>query len=135
MDKRYRAEKEAVSKAFFALVERLEFRKDLLKAMAITPDPDLAPSAMSDAWGTVPKLLSSVQASHIHGVPLKQAFTSKIPYGLASTIPPKPVIDISFDEAVTTLMSICKDSQDATLVLDIDANESPSNLLVSLLKY
>ena len=135
MVERYRAEKEAVSKTFSALTERLEFRKALIKAMAIAPDPDMSPSALSDAWKPVSKLLYSVQASHKTGVPLKQAFTTKIPYGLASTIPPKPVIDISFDEAIATLMSICKDSQDATVVLKIEANESPSNLLVGLSNY
>ena len=135
MTGRYRTEKEATSKTLIALTERLKFRKAFLKAMATTPDPDLSPSVISGAWEVVPELLASVQASHMLGVPLRQAFTSKIPYGLASTVPPKPVIDISFDEAIATLMSICKDSQDAIFALEIEANKSPSNLLVRSLVY
>ena len=115
-----------------ALIDRLKFRKALLKAMALTPAPDLLPSAMSDVWDTIPKHLMAVQASHGSGLPLRKAFTSKIPYGLASTVPPKPIVEVSFDEAITIIRCLCEDSREANVALKIDANESPSNLLVSL---
>ena len=130
---KYRIDKEEPSTALKALTERLELRKALLGAMALTPAPESPPSAMSDAWETIPKQLISVQASHRVGLPLRKAFTSKIPYGLASAVPPKPVVEVPFHEAITVLKSLCEDSREANVALKIEANESPSNLLVSLL--
>ena len=113
-----------------AIAERLELRKALLRAMALTPTEDLLPSAISDAWGIVSKRLMSIQASHGAGLPLREAFTSKIPYGLASTVPPKPIVDVPFNEAIAIIKCLCEDSQEAYMALMIEANESPSNLLV-----
>ena len=129
----YRLDEEGIPKALNAITERLELRKALLGAMGLIPTEDLPPSAMSAAWEDIPKQLIAVQASSGMGLPLRKAFTSKIPYGLASTVPPKPVVETPFHDAIEVMKCLSEDSREAYVALKIEANESPSNLLVSSL--
>ncbi|KAL9106515.1 MAG: hypothetical protein Q9187_008551, partial [Circinaria calcarea] len=114
-----------------ALIERLEFRKSFLQA--IVQDADLInqqkPNPMWDECiDALPKLLQS----HDSGVPIEGAFSEKIQRRLASTVPPRPMVKISFDDACAHLNRLCKDGKDVAKVLECQGG---SNILTFALTF
>ena len=52
------------------------------------------------------------------GVSSENSFGIKIQRKLASSVPPRPIVKISFDEALARLNDICKNGRDAYRIFD-----------------
>jgi N-alpha-acetyltransferase 35, NatC auxiliary subunit len=116
-----------------ALALRLEFRRRLMTALAAPFEPDLPPPLMHQLWTAVGELLSDIKLTNALAQPVLGAFSAKIQRRLASTVPPKPVVELSFEEAFEKLSVLCLDCREASRLTELEAAESPANLMVSAL--
>ena len=101
-----------------ALLNRLELRQLLLSAVQLDGYLDRQRARL---WDGCLKLLPMLSQTSKLGVPLENSFSIKIQRKLASTVPPRPIVKISFDEAVARLSGICHDGRDAYQILDAKA--------------
>ncbi|KAL9097683.1 MAG: hypothetical protein Q9165_000009 [Trypethelium subeluteriae] len=103
------------------LIARLDLRIEMLCAFSNdVPDPII--------FDRIQSLVKSVRATVDEGKPVKEAFSEKIQRRLASTTPPKPVIEIGTEEAFEKLEQICADLREAQRICKIDWISSPANL-------
>ena len=97
-----------------ALTTRIQFRQNLLYSMSIGIS---APRESLDYWGVACECLDGISTTHSNGKVVKEAFSSKIQRRLASTTPPKPVVEVTFDKAVEKMIHLCRGSQEATRLI------------------
>jgi hypothetical protein len=108
-----------------ALRTRLEFRKAFLGA--VSKDLRIIKDRSTVEWETCAKHLQAIADSHKLGKPVERSFSVKIQRKLASTIPPRPMVNISFDNALSHLRRLCQDGTDLAVVLNFCGS---SDLLV-----
>ncbi|KAH0537157.1 hypothetical protein FGG08_006027 [Glutinoglossum americanum] len=99
-----------------ALKTRLQFRKAFLGA--VSKDLGIIKDPSTIEWETCAKQLQAVEDSHHLGKPVEQSFSVKIQRKLASTVPPRPMVNISFENAILHLRKLCQDGTDLAAVLD-----------------
>ncbi|KAK2772115.1 hypothetical protein FQN53_004767 [Emmonsiellopsis sp. PD_33] len=106
-----------------ALVHRLAFRRELLSGL----DMDTMPVKKRSTAPFDASLseLSLVEKSMSLGKPVPEAFSLKIQRRLASTVPPRPMVNISPEDAVAHLNRFCRDAAD---VQDLLVYRGPQNL-------
>jgi hypothetical protein len=68
-------------------------------------------------WKTIPHMLPRIQKTHALGRSVPDAFSSKIQRRLASTVPPKPMVEKIFSNAISNLEQICKNCEDALRII------------------
>jgi N-alpha-acetyltransferase 35, NatC auxiliary subunit len=99
-----------------ALDRRLELRYAFLNATEsprhIT-QPELARKPWLDALVTLPE----INSSHSLGKAVDEAFSTKLQRKLASTMPPRPIVQLSFDDAYGHLFRLFKDGADVVDIL------------------
>ena len=99
-----------------ALSSRLKLR-DIFLSAAECPqyvdNPDLARMP----WDQGLALLSTIQSTHALGKPVEEAFSAKLQRKLASTVPPRPIVQLSFDDAFGHLTRLFQDGQEVINVL------------------
>ena len=61
-------------------------------------------------WRLCQETLKSVISTHELGVPVPAAFSTKIQRRLASTVPPRSIVEMGFNEASAWLERLCEDS-------------------------
>ena len=98
-----------------ALLNRLRFRKALLSAVQLDGFLDHQRVRL---WEDCLELLPTLSQTYKLGVPSDDSFGIKIQRKLASSVPPRPVIKISFDEALARLTGICQNGRDAYRIFD-----------------
>ena len=86
-----------------ALISRLAFRKSFLISLGQTSDSD-QPNSWEDCLRELPILVKTRPL----GIPVKRAFSATIQRRLASTIPPRPIVEISFEQAHEQLRRTCQ---------------------------
>ncbi|KAI9815701.1 MAG: hypothetical protein M1827_002097 [Pycnora praestabilis] len=99
-----------------ALRCRLDFRKSFLTAMA--KDIDVIEDRSNPMWDRCTALLPSIEESSPLGKPVDESFSVKVQRKLASTVPPRPIVNITFDDASKHLKRLCQDGKDLIQVLD-----------------
>ncbi|GKT56921.1 amino-acid N-acetyltransferase subunit [Colletotrichum tofieldiae] len=100
-----------------ALHTRLLFRYTLLAAIDHTQyrtDPDRIRSPWKEAQDMLPR----IKSTHALGKPVPEACSAKLQRKLASTMPPRPIVEISFDDAFGHLTKIISDGLGVVGVLD-----------------
>lgn len=100
-----------------ALDSRLLQRHSLLAAIdsvQYRDDPDLIKSLWSEAAARV----DPIKASSSLGKPVPAAFSVKIQRRLASTMPPRPIVQLSFDDAIGHFTRLLQNGIDVIDVLD-----------------
>ena len=107
-----------------ALLSRLELRKMLLSAVQLNDSLDHQGARL---WEGCLELLPKLSQTNKFGVPSENSFSIKIQRKLASSVPPRPIVKISFDEALRGLSSICQNGRDAYRILN---SHSGSHLMV-----
>lgn len=114
-----------------ALLDRLRSRRSYLSAVEIYWVTDVKDMEVrhSDDFFTCVDLLDALRDQHELGKPVEDSFSHKIQRRLASSVPPRPIVHISFEDAVAFYRRLCQDSIDVQQVLSA---ERPSHLLVSL---
>ncbi|TKA80009.1 hypothetical protein B0A49_00708 [Cryomyces minteri] len=74
-------------------------------------------------------MLGKFGGTHNLGRPVKEAFSEKIQRRLATTVPPRPMAEMSFRDAVTKLEKMLQDIYAALLVEETGAFKDPCNLV------
>lgn len=122
-----------------ALLKRLELRNMLLSAVQLDGFLDHHRARL---WEGCLELLPMLSQTNKLGVPLENSYSIKVQRKLASSVPPRPIVKISFDEALTRLSGICENGRDAYRILDAHAgirlmvcNFDPERLTETLLTY
>ena len=107
-----------------AIINRLELRRYILSAARID---DIVDPQRATYWGRCLQLAPALETTAQLGTPVNQSFSAKMQRSLASTVPPRPIVIISFDDAHAYLVRLCQYGRDAYRVLDFHGGP---NLLV-----
>ncbi|KAI1001414.1 hypothetical protein K3495_g6783 [Podosphaera aphanis] len=97
-----------------ALVDRLCFRASFLTAVE-KADSRISAGG-STTWGEVLSKLPKIITSATYGISAPTAFSEKLQRNLSSTIPPRPIVQISQDNAIDHLKKLCLDASMAVNV-------------------
>ncbi len=117
-----------------AFITRLQFREHLLHAMMSPFTPDLPPSELPDLWNATLEPLSRIHQTHVLAQPVLEAFSAKIQRRLASTVPPKPIVQLTFEDAIVKMSDMCRDCHAGVNILRLPAIESPANVMVRVFR-
>ncbi|CAI6328750.1 unnamed protein product [Periconia digitata] len=98
-----------------AIILRLNVRKTLLLAL----DIDLPLPYLAMYWLPILNSLTTIEETHLLGKPVPSAFSTKIQRRLASTVPPRPIAEVAFKDAMKTFRQLCTDCQEATRFIQI----------------
>ncbi|CAK7227713.1 N-alpha-acetyltransferase, non-catalitic subunit [Sporothrix bragantina] len=109
-----------------ALESRLQFRETFLTAIDLA-ELRIRPDALKEPWTQMAVSLNEIKDSHSLGIAVSAAFNTKMQGMLASTMPPRPIVQPSFEEAMKNWAQLCVDGAE---VIDILRYEDPQSLLV-----
>ena len=99
-----------------ALQTRLYFRKSFLQSL--NADYEVNHKKKDNPpWGSCANFLPALLSSHNVGIRVSEAFSIKIQRRLASTVPPRPIVNISFKDTYDYLSKLSKDGQDVQSIL------------------
>lgn len=98
-----------------AIIARLKFREDFLRAL----DLDHPLEQMSSSWSPVLAGMTAIKVTHQLGQSVPGAFSTKMQRRLASTVPPRPIVEFEFKDALDLLEHICVDCEEATRFIDL----------------
>jgi hypothetical protein len=68
-------------------------------------------------WMSIPQLVLPVKETHVLGSRVSAAFSPKIQRRLASTVPPKPMVEKNFVDAMMNLERMCQDCREALRII------------------
>ncbi|KAL8639196.1 MAG: hypothetical protein Q9228_003743 [Teloschistes exilis] len=100
----------------YAIVTRLNLRRRMLNAVA--SDLDLSKNTQIQKWMQCTELLPKLHESRPVAKPVKEAFSIKIQRRMASSVPPRPMVEIDFEDAHTFLRHLCRDAADVYNVIE-----------------
>lgn len=110
-----------------ALDYRLELRYAILRAIELTglrSNPD----SIKMPWVELKAVLEQVNSSHYLGQPVPDAFSPKLQRRLASTMPPRPIVELEFLQAYDMWTAFVADGLEIMQVLNYHDSQT---LLVS----
>lgn len=108
-----------------ALQDRLIFRREFLDAL--DQDLDVMQSRSTEHFSSSLSKVALIEKSISLGKAVPDAFSLKIQRKLASTVPPRPMVKISHEDALGHLRRFCRDAIDIQEILDYCG---PENLRV-----
>ncbi|KAM4059971.1 mak10 subunit, natC n(alpha)-terminal acetyltransferase domain-containing protein [Hirsutella rhossiliensis] len=91
-----------------ALISRLRLRHVFLAA-AECPQHMNDPQRARIPWAEALNLLPKLWSSHRLGKPVEEAFSAKLQRKLASTMPPRPIVELGFEDAFRHLSRLFED--------------------------
>lgn len=115
-------------KQYKALLARLLLNSRLLEV--VFPSPQDSPLGQTPFDDSFDQILDCIKETHGLGVPVVDAFSSKMQRRLASTVPPRPVATVPFDDACSQLRKMREDLDEAVLVDNLDLPMSVQDLEV-----
>lgn len=74
---------------------------------------------LPELWLQVLNLLEPINTSACLGRTVPEAFSTKIQRRLASTVPPRPIVNLSFEDAFAQMKHMCQDCVETTRLLTI----------------
>lgn len=98
-----------------ALQNRLRFRRAFI--LALDFGQGVTDAVRPCAWRQCIGDLPGIFQTNTLGTAVESAFSKKIQRRLASSVPPRPVVNISFDEAHAFLARLCAHGQEAYGIL------------------
>lgn len=108
-----------------ALRARLDLRKAFLSATNL--EVGIGNAERRDSWSVCSRLLRTISPATTPGVSVVSAFSPKIQRRLASTVPPRPIVNISFDDAHSFFVRTCVCTREAFGILNCSG---ASNIIV-----
>jgi len=81
----------------------------------------------SPPWESCISLCTQIEESHNLGKPVEEAFSTNVQRRLATTVPPRPKVDMPFADAIANLKRMCQEMMEIMKVLDY---VSPGNIIV-----
>ena len=106
-----------------ALDFRLELRYAFLRAIEIS-ELRSQPESLKTPWIQMKAILEPIRQSHSLGVPVPEAFSTKIQRRLASTMPPRPIVQLSFEDTYGHFKRLFVDGIEVTDVLKYSDSQS-----------
>ncbi|KAG5980011.1 hypothetical protein E4U55_004484 [Claviceps digitariae] len=100
-----------------ALVGRLDLRRIFLKATE-SPQYMKEPAKAKIPWDEALQILPRIATTHALGKAVDDAFSMKLQRKLASTMPPRPIVQLKFDDAFGHLTRLFRDGSEVISVLD-----------------
>ncbi|OAA43854.1 Mak10 subunit, NatC N(alpha)-terminal acetyltransferase [Metarhizium rileyi] len=100
-----------------ALTSRLDMRHIFLDATE-SPRHVKDPSRAKLPWEKAIDVLPRIASTHCFAKPVEDAFSTKLQRKLASTMPPRPIVQLKFDEAFEHLSRLLKDGLEVISVLN-----------------
>ena len=100
-----------------ALISRLELRRIFLAATEC-PQYVKEPAKARQPWSEALSILPSIDSTHSLGTSVEEAFSAKLQRKLASTMPPRPIVDLKFGDAFGHLSRLFKDGSEIIGVLE-----------------
>ena len=70
---------------------------------------DSKPEVVKASWQRLSTILQPVKTTNYMGIPVPESISAKIQRRLASSVPPQPVFELGFDQAMGFLSRLCKD--------------------------
>ena len=98
-----------------ALQSRLNFRTALLEA--VTFEPESPADDRSSFWHRCSSFLSTIASSHSYAKTVPSSFSEKVQRRLASSVPPRPIVNVDFEAAHEFFGRLCKDGTVASRVI------------------
>lgn len=98
-----------------ALRARLDLRRAFLSATNL--EVGIGNAERPDSWSVCSRLLRTICLTTTPGVSVVSAFSPKIQRRLASTVPPRPIVNISFDDAHAFFVRTCVCAREAFGIL------------------
>jgi hypothetical protein len=99
-----------------ALIFRLRFRTVFLKTVELADSR--APSELKSLWIELATLSPQLRSTSKLGKPVPQSFSVKIQRKLASTVPPRPIVEVAQEAAYDHLDRLCCDGSIVVEVLE-----------------
>ena len=126
MEEKYSVSDKKLTKA---ITDRLKLREQLL--IAVIPDT-LLKTQLRFQWRLCSHLTQLLPEFHRLATKVQDAFSLKLQHKVATTMPPRPIIDISFKEATAYLNMLCLRCEEAYLVMNFNGF---SNMLVRINRF
>ncbi|KAK1832761.1 N-alpha-acetyltransferase 35, NatC auxiliary subunit [Podospora conica] len=111
-----------------ALCFRLELRTAFLRAIELS-DLRSNPEALSLPWSHMQAVWEPINKSRELGKAVPEAFSTKIQRRLASTVPPRPIVQPSFEETYEHFKRLFRDGIDVLEVLNYADSQSLLNFV------
>ncbi|KAI1472102.1 Mak10-domain-containing protein [Daldinia caldariorum] len=115
-----------------ALDLRLELRIAFLRAIDLSSLRKSNPDSLKMPWIQMKGLLEHIKKQHSLGKPVPEAFSTKLQRRLASTMPPRPMVQPSFEESYDHFKQLFQDGVD---IMDILKYSEPQSLLNFVLLF
>ncbi|KAI0803380.1 Mak10 subunit, NatC N-terminal acetyltransferase-domain-containing protein [Xylaria sp. FL0064] len=115
-----------------ALESRLELRISFLDAVDLSATREDTSELPKLPWTRMKHLIEAIEIQHTQGKPLPAAFSTKLQRRLASTMPPRPMVTLSFNECVTHFKRFFEDGNE---VIDVLQYTDPQSLLNFILMF
>lgn len=113
-----------------ALKFRLQHQLAMLRAVGISRERWYAERALwVGFWKECDKLSEAMVITHHLGTPVEAAFSTYVQRKLATTVPPRPKVDMKFDVAITNVKQMCTDCVD---MVKVGVYTSPGSILVRM---
>lgn len=110
---------------FSALKFRISHRKALLHDLS--RETEEWHTGATPEWDTSLELLTKVEKTHKLGKPVSEAFSTSVQRKLASQVPPRPIVELSFEDATSSLKKLCVEGKDMLKILKYQGS---TNLVV-----
>ncbi len=104
-----------------ALKSRLIFRQEFLNSLQA--DKDTHHLRLHSSLTCLP-LLTEIKRSTAIGRRVEESFSMKVQRTLASSVPPRPMVTIKFDDAISHLERLCNDAMDVYQIYDVNGNQN-----------
>ncbi|KAF4340483.1 MAK10 glucose-repressible [Fusarium beomiforme] len=111
-----------------ALDQRLQLRLYLLDATECSKHVK-EPEVARRPWLEGLEILPAIESSHALGRPVDDAFSVKLQRKLASTMPPRPIVQLEFSDAFGHLSRLFKDGAELIDVLNYTDSQSLQNFV------
>ncbi len=112
-----------------ALDLRLELRVSFLRAIDLMSLRTANPDSLKTPWIEMQGLIDQISNQHPLARQVPGAFSTKLQRRLASTMPPRPIVQTSFEETCGHYKQMFRDGVDITEVLKYS---DPQSLLVRI---
>ncbi|KAK5660650.1 hypothetical protein OQA88_12014 [Cercophora sp. LCS_1] len=111
-----------------ALCFRLELRTAFLRAIELS-ELRSNPESLSLPWSQMKAIWEPINQSRHLGTPVPEAFSTKIQRRLASTMPPRPIVQPSFEETYEHFRKLFVDGTEVLKVLNYTDSQSLLNFV------
>lgn len=113
-----------------ALDSRLRLREEFLKAIQLSEDRTHSADSIKAPWIELERILETINSSHALGTAVPEAFSTKIQRKLASTMPPRPIVQLHFEDTYGHLKRLFGDGREVTDVLAYTDSQSLLNFVL-----